>query len=74
MPYLDGFEVSDAIITPALHRFVGTFRTPRAPDAQGAGVMVCGCGHYLKYFEEVYDHWQRGHFDKLQYTTLREKP
>lgn len=28
--------------------------------------VACSCGHILQTFEEVREHWQRGHYDYVE--------
>lgn len=68
--YLDGKLVDGSEITPNKHVFVGKFRRPYSCFS-GAGYVACDCGHILQTFEESFDHWQAGHWDILQYQTIK---
>ena len=70
-PLLDGRYIKPEDLNPVLHTFIGTFRPPTPPDAQGADVILCpGCGHSLWTMEAGAEHWRQGHFDVPQYQTL----
>lgn len=62
------------VIDPAKHRFIGAFRDPQPPDPCGAYAMLCPCHDTLKFMQEIYDHWLRGHFDQQQYVDIKEQP
>lgn len=40
--------------------------------ASGCGAIVCSCNQHLFNFEQLRDHWQRGHFDRPANCELRE--
>ena len=82
MPYLDGTPVNPDEIDPAKHKFIGLFRPPAAPttrhiDDSGkviyADAFMCGCGQTLWTIQDIYDHYQRGHFDEPQYITIKKE-
>lgn len=66
---LDGKLVEAAEITPAKHKFVGTFRAPY--NFAGGGYVLCQCGRTLQTLDETYAHWQLGHWDSPQYETIK---
>ena len=67
---LNGWSVSVEVIDSAKHKFIGTFRSPFPPNANG--YLQCPCGDMLKIMGEEFTHWQRGHFDVPQYQTIEK--
>lgn len=71
MALLNGRYVDDSEIDPVKHKFIGMFREPFSKiGAKLAGYVACSCGHTLQTYEEVFAHWQMGHFDIPQYVNL----
>jgi hypothetical protein len=76
MVLIDGKEVDVKEVDAAKHGFIGTFRKPFEQIKRplydiifcSCGLNVCG-GHY-----DLYQHWQMGHFDLLQYKTIEDVP
>lgn len=70
MAYLKGKRVGNDTIDPAKHRFVGMFRSPSINallSSSTGAYLLCDCGRVLQTKEEIYDHWQMGHFDEAIY-------
>ena len=69
MVYIDGRHVAASEVDTARHRFLGMFREPTiSPEARGPR---CRCGMLMTFEDEVFSHWQRGHWDVPQYKTIR---
>lgn len=70
MAILDGKKVEDEVIDPGKCRFIGMFRELRPLNY--AVSVICGCGQTLHTREDIFDHWQSGHFDQPQYVTMEK--
>jgi len=70
MVLLDGKLITKSEIDPEKHKFIGTFREVTPPDGKGADVIMCPCNQTLWTINDVFRHWQLGHFDILQYQTI----
>lgn len=46
--------------------FVGMWRSPSVPQAQG--YVLCTCGSMLQTVQMMKDHWLQGHFDRPLYS------
>lgn len=65
MAYLNGVLVSNEVISPHKHNFIGMFRTPDPPG--GPGYIQCSCGEVLQDSGNSIKHWLKGHFDTPVY-------
>jgi hypothetical protein len=70
---LDGEWADPFIITPKLHKFIGTWRSPMPPevyDREGRacmnGCVVCGP------YKSIENCWRIGHRDAPQYITIKQ--
>lgn len=70
MAILDGKHVDDSIIDSTKHRYIGMFRVPKPFPYNG--YVLCPCGCVLQIYEQVFDHYIKGHFDIPQYVTIQE--
>lgn len=71
---LDGEYVEDSVITPKLHKFIGTFREPTPPayPRQPNHVYMNGCQTCSNPYAGLENCWRLGHWDLPQYVTLKE--
>jgi len=67
--FIDGKLVPESEIDPAKHTYIGQFRPPY--KFAGGGYVLCDCGRTLQTVDEVFHHYQSGHWDTAQYQTIK---
>ena len=51
---------------------IGTDRLPFSTYSNTRGYVWCTCSQTLQTLEQLYDHWQAGHFDRPVYKYVWE--
>lgn len=72
MPLLNGKFVAAAVIDPAKHRYIGSFRPPENPLIPKASCYAvhCRCGQSLTTYQDGWEHYRNGCCDEPQYVDI----
>lgn len=73
---IDG-EIGQQMLRPEVHRFVGMWHPPVAPESpqeRGSSAIVCTCLEELTDAVHVQQHWEAGCFDLPEFETVPDLP